>query len=68
MYTPTLHREDMKARLEREFAIVAAVDERREAGRDVGTIEQQIIARHLVELEIQEADAAIERIKHQVND
>ena len=57
----------MKARLEREFAVLAALSKRREAGGDVGTIEQQIVARHLIELEIQEADAAIERIKQQTD-
>ena len=56
----------MKARLEREFALLATVNRRREAGYDVGTIDQ-IVARHLIELEMQEADAVIEHIKQQVD-
>lgn len=42
----------MKERLEREFAILAAVDNRRRAGSQIGTIEHQIVTRHLIELEI----------------
>ena len=58
---------ELKARLEREFAILTAVTERREAGLNTGTIEQQIVDRHLIELEMQEADAVIENIKQQVD-
>src|SRR5260370_5984669 len=38
---------EMKVRLEREFALLAIVNRRREAGYDVGTIEDQIVTRHL---------------------
>ena len=65
----------MKARLEREFAILEDVNARREAGCDVDfvcvmplfhvTIEQQIVNQHLIELELQEVDTAIEDIKQQ---
>jgi len=58
---------ELKARLEREFAILTAVDERRAAGLDIGTIDQQIVNRHLIELEMQDADAAIEHIKEQAD-
>jgi len=58
---------ELKARLEREFAILTAVTERREAGLNTGTIEQQIVNRHLIELEMQEADATIARIKERVD-
>jgi len=58
---------EIKARLEREFALLATVNRRRESGYDVGTIEDQVVARHLIELEMQEADAVIEHIKQQVD-
>ena len=54
----------MKERLEREFAIVATIQDRRESGLPGcgGTIERRIVDRHLAELAALAEGQALDRM------